>query len=109
VARLLKELTGVPNAKRTARFKCVIAIAIPDKSVQTFTGSVEGTIAEVPRGDGGFGYDPVFVLSNTGSPFGGVTMAQLSPQEKGGLSHRGQAATDAARWLRSLGNGPEYN
>ena len=87
----------------------MIAIAIPDKSVQTFTGSVEGTISEVPRGDGGFGYDPVFVLSNTGVPFGGMTMAQISPEEKSGLSHRGLAATDAARWLRSLGNGPEYN
>jgi XTP/dITP diphosphohydrolase len=109
VDRLLQELTAVPEAKRTARFKCVIAIALPGETVQTFTGSVEGTIAERPRGDGGFGYDPVFVLPDSGAPFGGVTMAQLSPEEKSSLSHRGIAAAKAARWLRSLKDRSEYN
>jgi XTP/dITP diphosphohydrolase len=109
VARLLDELRDVPLALRTARFECVIAVAMPGKAVVTFTGSVAGTIALAPKGDKGFGYDPVFLLPNSGAQFGGLTMAQLSPEEKGGLSHRGVAAGKAARWLRSLKDGPEYN
>jgi XTP/dITP diphosphohydrolase len=109
VARLTEELKDIPLTLRTARFECVIAVAMPGKAVVTFTGSVAGTIAEAPRGDGGFGYDPVFLLPNSGAQFGGMTMAQLSPEEKGGLSHRGLAAGKAARWLRSLEAAPEYN
>ena len=109
MARLLSELVAIPEAQRTARFECVIAVALPGKAVATFTGSVAGTIAQAPKGDKGFGYDPVFLLPNSGAPFGGLTMAQLSPEEKAGLSHRGLAAGKAARWLRSLEDGPEYN
>ncbi len=107
VARLLAELSGVPMDKRKARFRCVIAVAVPGKEVVMFTGLVEGTIALAPKGAGGFGYDPVFVLS--GSDHGGMTMAQLSPADKAKLSHRGMAAAKAAGWLSSLSPGPEYN
>lgn len=113
VARLLAELSGVPMDERTARFQCVIAVAIPGREVATFTGSVEGSIAVAPKGEGGFGYDPVFVLS--GSDHAGMTMARLSPSAKSVLSHRGLAAEKAAEWLRSLPTGstaasePEYN
>jgi XTP/dITP diphosphohydrolase len=107
VEKLLAELSGVPVNSRAARFQCVIAVALPGKEVATFTGSVEGTIAVAPKGEGGFGYDPVFVLS--GSDHGGKTMAQLSPFAKAKLSHRGRAAARAARWLRSQSPGAEYN
>lgn len=107
VARLLGELSSVPMDKRTARFQCVIAVAITGREVATFTGFVEGAIAVAAKGAGGFGYDPVFVLS--APPFDGMTMAQLSPADKAKLSHRGMAAAKAAEWLQSLFPEPEYN
>ncbi len=107
VTKLLGEMLAVPASQRAARFQCVVAVAIPGREVATFAGSVEGTIAEKLRGEGGFGYDPVFALSD--SLDGSRTMAQLSPLEKSKLSHRGMAAARAAAWLRSLAVEPEYN
>jgi len=83
-AKLLALLDGV--ADRSARFVCVTALASPDGHVELFEGEVHGEIAESPRGDAGFGYDPVFVISGDGR-----TMAELSPDEKHRISHRGLA------------------
>ena len=83
-ARLLALLEGVQD--RSARFVCVAALASPDGHVELFDGEVRGEIAEEPRGDGGFGYDPVFVIAGDGR-----TMAELTPDEKHHISHRGIA------------------
>jgi XTP/dITP diphosphohydrolase len=84
---LLHNLAGVPEAKRSARFCCVIALARPDGMVVgTAVGLCEGRIAFAPAGTGGFGYDPVFFL-----PGQGVTMAQLPSAVKHQISHRGRA------------------
>ena len=83
-SRLLAMLAGV--ADRSARFVCVTALASPDGHLEVFEGEVHGEIAETPRGEGGFGYDPVFVIAGDGR-----TMAELSPEEKHRISHRGLA------------------
>ncbi len=90
VELLLRELDGVPWEKRTARFKCVIAIAWPNGEVKTVVGVVEGVIQYRPEGSNGFGYDPVFHL-----PDRVCTTAQLPTVEKNRISHRGQAARAA--------------
>ncbi len=87
IRKLLTELKGVPPEKRTARFRCVIAVATPEGEVITAEGTVEGVIATEPRGHHGFGYDPVFYL-----PDRGCTMAELPPEEKNRISHRARAA-----------------
>ncbi len=87
IRKLLAELDGVPPEQRTARFRCVIAVATPEGEVITAHGTVEGVIAEAPRGHHGFGYDPVFYL-----PDRGCTMAELPPEEKNRISHRARAA-----------------
>jgi XTP/dITP diphosphohydrolase len=83
-AKLLALLDGVGN--RTARFVCITALASPDGHVELFEGEVHGEIAESPRGDAGFGYDPVFVIAGDGR-----TMAELPSEEKHRVSHRGLA------------------
>ena len=83
-AKLLALLAGVED--RSARFVCVTALASPDGRVELFEGAVHGEIAETPRGQGGFGYDPVFVIAGDGR-----TMAELSSEEKHRISHRGLA------------------
>lgn len=82
--KLLKKLDGVPTEKRTARFVCAIACVFPDGREFTVTGSCEGYIAECPSGNGGFGYDPLFV-SEVGC-FG-----EISPEQKNKVSHRAKA------------------
>jgi XTP/dITP diphosphohydrolase len=86
IAKLLRALRDVPEGKRTARFRCVIAVARPDGASLTATGTCEGRILEAPRGSGGFGYDPVFYYSPCGKTF-----AELSPDEKNRVSHRALA------------------
>jgi XTP/dITP diphosphohydrolase len=83
---LLENMQGVAEAERSARFRCVIALATPDGVVGTADGVCEGLIAEEPAGDGGFGYDPVFFL-----PDRGMTMAQVPSSVKHQISHRGRA------------------
>ncbi len=83
-ARLLRLLEGTDG--RGARFVCVIALARPGGEVELFAGEVRGEIAREPRGSGGFGYDPVFVVAD------GRTMAELPVEEKDRISHRGLAA-----------------
>jgi XTP/dITP diphosphohydrolase len=82
--RLLALLDGVTD--RSARFVCVTALASPDGHVELFDGEVLGEIADAPRGEAGFGYDPVFVIAGDGR-----TMAELSAEEKHRVSHRGLA------------------
>ncbi len=94
---LLSRLEGVPWEKRWARFRCVIAIATPDGQVRLYSGDCPGVITLEPRGERGFGYDPVFYLPQLGR-----TMAQLPLEEKNRLSHRGQAARKALPLLKRL-------
>ncbi len=94
---LLKELAGVPDEERTARFRCLIAIARNEDNVRSVEGTVEGRIAREPRGENGFGYDPVFLLPNRG-----LTAAELTPDEKHAVSHRGVAAQKARKLLESM-------
>lgn len=83
---LLRKLHGVPFSDRSARFVCVIAIADASGVIETAEGVVEGVIEFEPRGEGGFGYDPLFLL-----PDRGLTMAELDPAEKNRISHRAVA------------------
>jgi XTP/dITP diphosphohydrolase len=83
---LLRKLEGVPTGQRSARFRCAIALATPNKAIQTAEGTCEGEIAFTPRGHHGFGYDPIFFL-----PKMGRTMAELTPDEKNQISHRARA------------------
>ncbi len=88
--KLLRELTGVPERKRTARFRCVIAIAWVDGSVETVEGVAEGRIAEDVAGREGFGYDPVFYYPPAKKRF-----AEMTLDEKNLVSHRGLALEKA--------------
>ncbi len=83
---LLKKLEGVPDEKRTARFVCAIACALPDGRVLTSLGTMEGRIGYEIKGENGFGYDPIFFL-----PEYGCTSAEIPPEKKNELSHRGKA------------------
>lgn len=94
---LLEQLQGVPPAERTARFRCVIVIAAPTGTTYTCEGICPGLIIDQPRGAGGFGYDPVFLLPELGR-----TMAELAPEEKNRLSHRGRAGQCARPVLLDL-------
>lgn len=84
--KLLRELSGVPHDRRTARFITVAAMAWPSGEVQVTTGQLEGVISEEPAGARGFGYDPVFFVPELGK-----TLAQLSAEEKNRISHRAKA------------------
>lgn len=85
--KLLLEMDGIVDGDRTARFRTVAAVAYPDGSWFVVDGEVEGRIAEAASGENGFGYDPLFIPENGR----GRTMAELSPEEKHALSHRGNA------------------
>lgn len=97
---LLARLSGVPREKRQARFRCVIAIAFPDERLVLCKGECTGLIAFEPRGENGFGYDPIFYLPELGK-----TMAELTPEEKSRVSHRGRAIRKAREFLQSLSEG----
>ncbi|HKW94706.1 MAG TPA: non-canonical purine NTP pyrophosphatase [Methylomirabilota bacterium] len=94
-ALMLRELAGVVAARRTARYRAVIAVTAPDGREATVEGTVEGLITESPRGTGGFGYDPIFYYP----PFGG-TLAEVSPVAKHAVSHRARAMALARALLR---------
>lgn len=95
-AKLLKALEGVPPEQRTARFVAVIAIVMPDLVTITAEGRVEGHIGMQPRGEHGFGYDPVFLVDAN------RTMAELLPAEKNVISHRGRALAKLHPILRGM-------
>lgn len=82
---LIDRLEGVPDEKRTARFVCAIAAALPDGSTEVVRGTMEGRIGYEISGENGFGYDPIFYL-----PQYGCTSAELAPEKKNELSHRGE-------------------
>jgi XTP/dITP diphosphohydrolase len=102
VAKLLGELEGVPLEQRRARFRTVALARFPDGREIVAEGAVEGTIADAPRGEAGFGYDPVFV------PDGGEgrTFAQMTTAEKATLSHRGRALRSLAERLSASASSP---
>lgn len=87
IVKLLKELEDVPEERRTARFVSVCCCVEPDGGETVVRGECEGRIAFAPRGEGGFGYDPVFLPDD--AP--GLTMAELNSAEKDAISHRGKA------------------
>jgi XTP/dITP diphosphohydrolase len=97
VAKLLRELAGVPAEKRRARFRTVCVAAWPEGRELSADGSLEGVIAEAPRGTNGFGYDPVFV------PAGEIrTYAELTDAEKNAISHRARAAKALGEMLARM-------
>ncbi len=97
-AELIRRCEGVPEERRGARFVCVIACTYPDGTVDTATGVIEGKIAHEPRGEHGFGYDPIFYL-----PERGCTTGEMLPEEKNAISHRGQAIRKMVEILRKRG------
>jgi XTP/dITP diphosphohydrolase len=95
---ILERLGGLSMEQRTARFRCAIAIAEPAGYCRVVEGVIEGVIAASPRGDHGFGYDPIFLVPELGK-----TTAEVAPEQKNRISHRGRAA-QKARFL--LANWP---
>jgi XTP/dITP diphosphohydrolase len=93
---ILKQLQGLPQEQRTARFRCVISIAEPSGFCRSVEGVIEGVIAAAPRGTHGFGYDPIFLVPDLGK-----TTAELAPEHKNRISHRGQAARKARELLEN--------
>jgi XTP/dITP diphosphohydrolase len=94
-ARVRRELKGVPAEKRNARFVCVLAAARDGRMLKTFRGAAEGIMLEAPRGQNGFGYDPLFYFPQIGKTF-----AELSAIEKARHSHRGAAFRAFLEWYR---------
>jgi len=95
--KLLALLEGVPPEKRTARFKCVVALAVPGDRIYTAEGACEGVIGTAPRGEEGFGYDPLFIIPELGKTF-----AQLDLDTKNSISHRGKAFARARKIISGL-------
>jgi XTP/dITP diphosphohydrolase len=94
---LLERLKGKAPRERECRFVCVIAVADPQGRVRLCQGYCSGVVAEAPRGEGGFGYDPIFYLPELGK-----TMAELTAEEKNVISHRARAAQQARQVLKEL-------
>ena len=97
IVKVLENLADVPEEKRTARFMCALAIAGPEMDTTTVFGTCEGVILEEKRGTNGFGYDPIFFV-----PEKDRAMAELTPAEKGAISHRGNAIRKLADALPTL-------
>ena len=97
IVKVLENLAGVPEEKRTARFMCALAIAGPKMDTTTVFGTCEGIILQEKRGTNGFGYDPIFFVPELGR-----AMAELTPEEKGAISHRGNAIRKLAQALPTL-------
>jgi XTP/dITP diphosphohydrolase len=96
-ARLLRELANVPDEFRTARFICVIAVARNGHTLATFSGRAEGVILHAPRGEHGFGYDPLFYFPQINKTF-----AEIGAEEKARYSHRGAAFREFLQWCDHL-------
>ena len=95
---LLDKLEGVPDELRTARFVCVIAAVFPNGEVQTVRGTIEGIIGHEIAGENGFGYDPIFYV-----PEYGCTTAEMDPEKKNEISHRGKALQKMKEVLKESG------
>ncbi len=94
---LLERLAGIPKEQRTARFVCAIACAMPDGRILTTEGTMEGYIGWESRGENGFGYDPIFYLEEFD-----CSSAQLTPEQKNQVSHRGKALRNMKELLKEL-------
>ena len=94
---ILERLQGVEKSKRTARFVCAIAAAFPSGEIVTTRETIEGIIADEPRGDNGFGYDPIVLVEELGK-----TTAELSMEEKNKISHRGKALEEMKKNLKKF-------
>lgn len=92
---LIDRLEGVPDEKRSARFVCAIAAALPDGTILQTEGTIEGIIGYEERGENGFGYDPIFYVPELGK-----TTAELSDEEKNAISHRGNALEKMKQLLK---------
>lgn len=99
IEKLLRNLEGVPEKKRTARFVCAVCCILESGEEFCVQGECEGTIAFEPAGEGGFGYDPVFLIED------GRSFAQLTDREKDGMSHRGRALKKLQQALRERESG----
>ena len=95
-AKLLRELQRVPEGGRTARFVCAIALARNGETLATVRDEAEGIILQQQRGTGGFGYDPLFYFSMLKKPY-----AELTPEEKATVSHRGRAFRKMIEWIQA--------
>ena len=95
-AAIIEKLAGVTGEERGAAFRCVMALVFPDGREFTTEGKMEGVIAEAPAGGNGFGYDPILFL-----PEYGKTSAQLTPEEKNAISHRGEALGKMVKIIES--------
>lgn len=95
--KVLQKLVQVPVDEKTARFRCVLALASPGKETVIFEGVCEGLILDVKKGDHGFGYDPIFYV-----PSHDKTMAQMKPEEKASISHRGNAIRKLGKAMPGL-------
>ena len=93
---ILERLKGLPVEQRTARFRCAITLAEPSGYYRTVEGVLEGVIADAHRGENGFGYDPIFLVPELGK-----TTAELTPDQKNRISHRGRAAQLARALLKN--------
>lgn len=100
IAKVLKEMGGIPFEKRTARFHCALAVAVPNGPTTIFEGTCEGYITEAPKGENGFGYDPIFYV-----PQKGKTMAELTKEEKNKISHRAVALAKLEKQWDQIVNG----
>ena len=95
--KLLSNLNGIDGPGRAAAFRCVVALAVPSEKVRTVEGVTRGVILESPRGQGGFGYDPLFLPEGHDH-----TYAEMRSEEKNAVSHRGKAITGARRLVMEL-------
>jgi XTP/dITP diphosphohydrolase len=96
IQRLLEELDGVPSTERSARFVCALAL-VGENLAEIFKGECEGRIRHLPKGNGGFGFDPLFVPDGHEQTF-----AEMSPAEKSALSHRGEAIARFVEFVRGM-------
>ncbi|PSA93735.1 non-canonical purine NTP pyrophosphatase [Bacillus atrophaeus] len=96
INKVLKELKGIEKEQRTARFRCALAVSIPGEETKTVEGHVEGYIAEEPKGENGFGYDPIFIVKDKDK-----TMAELTSDEKNKISHRANALKKLSQLLEA--------
>jgi XTP/dITP diphosphohydrolase len=96
-ALLIRRLAGVPEPRRTARFRCVVVLADGDRTLASAEGTVEGRIVDGPRGSNGFGYDPHFWVESAG-----MTAAEMPAERKHAISHRGQALRRLAEQMIAL-------
>ena len=97
-SKILEQLEGVPEDKRTARFVCAMAVACPNKETKVVRGTIEGIIGYEIKGDNGFGFDPIFIPKSYNK-----TMGELSEQEKNSISHRGIASEKLIKYLKGSG------